>query len=130
MQEKFVNIGLMPDGGGTFWLPRLVGTARAMQLCLLAEKLDGKKLHELGIVVESVPATQLRERTIELCARVEKGPPLAYAAIKEAIYASWGDLDDALAREREGQLKLLEDAGLDGGRHGLDAEARARVQGQ
>src|SRR5262249_27518540 len=39
-QEKFVKIGLMPDGGGTFWLPRLVGTARAMQMILLAEKVE------------------------------------------------------------------------------------------
>jgi enoyl-CoA hydratase/carnithine racemase len=107
VQEKFVSIGLMPDGGGTFWLPRLLGTARAMQLCLLADKLDGKKLHELGIAVDAVPAEKLRERTMELCARVEKGPPLAYAAIKDSIYASWGDLDAALARERTGQLKLL-----------------------
>jgi 2-(1,2-epoxy-1,2-dihydrophenyl)acetyl-CoA isomerase len=107
VQEKFVSIGLMPDGGGTFWLPRLLGTARAMQLCLLADKLDGKKLHELGIAVDAVPAEKLRERTMELCTRVEKGPPLAYAAIKESIYASWGDLDAALARERTGQLKLL-----------------------
>ena len=107
VQEKFVSIGLMPDGGGTFWLPRLLGTARAMQMCLLADKLDGKKLHELGIAADSVPAEKLRERTLELCARLEKGPPLAYASIKESIYASWGDLDAALARERTGQLRLL-----------------------
>ncbi len=44
VQEKFVGIGLMPDGGGTFWLPRLLGTARAMQLCLLADKLEGPQL--------------------------------------------------------------------------------------
>ena len=112
VQEKFVNIGLMPDGGGTFWLPRLLGTARAMQLCLLADKLDGKKLHELGIAVDAVPAEKLRERTMELCARVEKGPPLAYAAIKESIYSSWGDLDAALARERTNQLRLLKTADL------------------
>ena len=107
VQEKFVSIGLMPDGGSTFWLPRLLGTARAMQLCLLADKLDGKALHELGIAVDWVTADKLRDRTMELCARLEKGPPLAYAAIKESIYASWGDLDAALARERTGQLRLL-----------------------
>jgi enoyl-CoA hydratase/carnithine racemase len=112
VQEKFVSIGLMPDGGGTFWLPRLLGTARAMQLCLLADKLDGKKLLELGIAVDAVPAEKLRERTLELCTRLEKGPPLAYAAIKESIYASWGDLDAALARERTGQLKLLKTSDL------------------
>ncbi len=112
VQEKFVSIGLMPDGGGTFWLPRLLGTARAMQLCLLAEKLDGKKLHELGVAFDAVPAEKLRERTLELCARLEKGPPLAYASIKEALYANWGDFEAALARERTGQLRLLKTADL------------------
>jgi 2-(1,2-epoxy-1,2-dihydrophenyl)acetyl-CoA isomerase len=112
VQEKFVSIGLMPDGGGTFWLPRLLGTARAMQLCLLADKLEGKELLELGIAVDEVPAAKLRERTLELCARLEKGPPLAYAAIKDALYANWGDLDAALARERTGQLRLLKTADL------------------
>ena len=112
VQEKFVSIGLMPDGGGTFWLPRLLGTARAMQMCLLADKVDGKKLHELGIALDAVPAEKLRERTLELAARIEKGPPLAYAAIKESIYASWGDLDAALARERTNQLRLLKTADL------------------
>src|SRR5260370_30383009 len=43
-QEKFVKIGLMPDGGGSFWLPRLVGTARAMQMILLAEKVEAAEL--------------------------------------------------------------------------------------
>lgn len=107
VQEKFVGIGLMPDGGGTFWLPRLLGTARAMQLCLLADKLEGPKLAELGVAVLAVPAEKLRERTLELAARLEKGPPLAYAAIKEALYANLGDLDEALRRERTGQLRLL-----------------------
>ena len=112
LQEKFVGIGLMPDGGGTFWLPRLLGTARAMQMCLLAEKLEGKKLQELGLAVDAVPAEKLRERTFELCARLEKGPPLAFAAIKASIYASWGDLDAALARERDHQLRLLQTGDL------------------
>jgi enoyl-CoA hydratase/carnithine racemase len=112
VQEKFVSIGLMPDGGGTFWLPRLVGTARAMQMCLLADKLDGKVLHELGVAAAVALPEKLRERTLELCTRLEKGPPLAYAAIKESIYASWGDLDEALGRERENQLRLLRTADL------------------
>jgi len=112
VQEKFVGIGLMPDGGGTFWLPRLLGTARAMQMCLLADKLEGPKLAELGVAVEAVPAEKLRERTLDLAARLAKGPPLAYAAIKEALYASWGDLDAALRRERTSQLRLLRTADM------------------
>lgn len=110
LQEKFVGIGLMPDGGGTFWLPRLVGTARAMQLCLLAEKLDGKTLAEWGVAVEAVPHEQLEGRARALADKLEKGPPLAFAAIKEAMYGSLGDLDAALGRERTRQLQLLRTA--------------------
>jgi 2-(1,2-epoxy-1,2-dihydrophenyl)acetyl-CoA isomerase len=106
-QEKFVKIGLMPDGGGTFWLPRLVGTARAMQMILLAEKVEAAELRSLGVVVKVVDAEALREATLEIARTLEAGPPLAHAAIKRALYASWGAVEDALRREREEQLKLL-----------------------
>jgi enoyl-CoA hydratase/carnithine racemase len=109
-QEKFVKIGLMPDGGGTFWLPRLLGTARAMQAILLATKIEAPKLLELGIVTKLVAPSELRDTTLALARELEAGPPLAHAAIKEAVYASWGDLDAALTRERERQLKLLRSA--------------------
>jgi enoyl-CoA hydratase/carnithine racemase len=109
-QEKFVKIGLMPDGGGTFWLPRLVGTARAMQMILLAEKLEAPTLKDLGIVLKVVPANELREATLAVAREIEDGPPLAFAEVKKALYASWGPLEDALAREREGQLRLLRSA--------------------
>jgi 2-(1,2-epoxy-1,2-dihydrophenyl)acetyl-CoA isomerase len=97
VQEKFVHIGLMPDGGGSFWLPRLVGTSRAMQMILLAEKVGAEELARLGVVAR-------------LARRIESGPPLAFAAIKRAVYASWGSVEDALRREREEQLKLLRSA--------------------
>jgi enoyl-CoA hydratase/carnithine racemase len=107
VQERFVKIGLMPDGGGTFWLPRLVGTARAMQMILLSEKVDASQMKELGLVLDVVPPLRLREAALAVARSLEAGPPLAYAAIKEAVYASWGSLEDALLRERQGQLKLL-----------------------
>jgi enoyl-CoA hydratase/carnithine racemase len=107
VQEKFVNIGLMPDGGGTFWLPRLVGTARAMKAMLLSEKLEADELDALGLLAGCVPPAELRDATLALARRIEKGPPLAYAALKSAVYASWGDVEEALRREREGQLRLL-----------------------
>jgi 2-(1,2-epoxy-1,2-dihydrophenyl)acetyl-CoA isomerase len=106
-QEKFVKIGLMPDGGGTFWLPRLVGTARAMQMILLAEKVEATELHRLGVVVKVVASAQLRDATLALARQLAAGPPLAFAAIKRSLYASWGSIEDALMRERTEQLKLL-----------------------
>ena len=107
VQEKFVKIGLMPDGGGTFWLPRLVGTARALRALYLAEKLDAQKLDDLGLLVAKVDPSALRARTMDLARELERGAPLAFAELKQAVYASWGDLEAALRREREGQLKLL-----------------------
>jgi 2-(1,2-epoxy-1,2-dihydrophenyl)acetyl-CoA isomerase len=107
VQERFVKIGLMPDGGGTFWLPRLVGTARALQMILLAEKVDAARMKDLGLAVDVVPAARLREATLDVARTLEAGPPLAHAAIKQALYASWGSLEDELLREREGQIRLL-----------------------
>ena len=107
VQEKFVKIGLMPDGGGTFWLPRLIGTARAMKWMYLADKIHADELSSLGILTKLVPPEDLRSATLSLVRDLEKGPPLAYARMKRAIYANLGDVDAALAREREGQLALL-----------------------
>lgn len=107
LQEKFVSIGLMPDGGGTFWLPRLIGTARAMKAMLLAEKLEGKDLDALGLLAGLVPADELKAATMALAKRIEEGPPLAHAALKSAMLGSLGDIEAALKREREGQLRLL-----------------------
>jgi enoyl-CoA hydratase/carnithine racemase len=106
-QEKFVRIGMMPDGGGTFWLPRLLGTARAMQMILLAERVEAAELHRLGVAVEMVAPEALRAAVMGVARRIEAGPPLAHAAIKKALYASLGDVEAALRREREGQLALL-----------------------
>src|SRR5262249_34911336 len=91
VQEKFVQIGLMPDGGGTFWLPRLVGTARAMRYMLLGDKIESKDLLDLGLALRVVPQIEIAKSALDLAREIEKGPPLAYAEIKRAAYASMGD---------------------------------------
>lgn len=107
LQEKFVHIGLMPDGGGTFWLPRLVGTARAMRAMLLGDKIEAAELDALGLLAALTSPDALAAETLALSRRLESGPPLAIAAMKRAVYASLGDLEAALTREREGQIRLL-----------------------
>ena len=62
------------------------------------------------MALKVVSAGALREATLEIARAIEAGPPLAYAAIRRAVYASWGDVEAALAREREEQLKLLRSA--------------------
>ena len=83
-QEKFVGIGLMPDGGGTFMLPRLLGLGRALELMLLAERLDAPRAVELGLGLRVVPATELQAQALALATRLAEGPPLALASIKLA----------------------------------------------
>jgi enoyl-CoA hydratase/carnithine racemase len=108
LQEKFVKIGLMPDGGGTFWLPRLVGVGRALEMMLLGEPVPAEEARALGLANRVVPAPLLREEAIKLARQLAKGPPLAYAEIKKAVRAGLGGtLDGSLELEKQGQMRCL-----------------------
>ena len=123
-EEKFVGIGLMPDGGGTFHLTRLLGLGRALELLLLGERLEAKRAVELGLALRVVPAEALLEQALALAGRLAEGPPLALGAIKRATRASLtGTLEEALAREAEGQAELLQSADL---REGVQAWTERR----
>lgn len=106
--EIFVRRGLMPDGGGTFLLPRIVGLGRALELLLTGERVDAARARELGLANRVVPTGELAAQVAELAARLADGAPLALALVKRAVYAG---LDDnfaaALDREARGQLQLL-----------------------
>lgn len=118
-EEKFVGIGLMPDGGGTFSLPRLIGSGKAMEHLLLGSRIDAASALANGILSRVVPPEALEAEVADMAARLAAGPPLAIAAIKQAVReSSGGSLDDALAREFKGQLALL---GSDDVREGIAA---------
>jgi len=123
-EEKFVAIGLMPDGGGTFHLPRLIGLGRALEALLLGERIDARRALELGMSSRVLPPSELLDATLALAERLAAAPPLALAAIKRATRASLdGSLSDALAREASGQTALLKSADL---REGVAAFAGKR----
>jgi enoyl-CoA hydratase/carnithine racemase len=108
IQEKFVKIGLMPDGGGTFWMPRLVGLGRALEFLMLGTKIEARQAAELGLANRVVSPSELGSTARALAGELAKGPPLAYAEIKQAVQvAAHGGIDDALAREKAGQVRLL-----------------------
>lgn len=86
--EAFARIGLIPDAGGTYLLPRLVGRARAMGMSLLAEPLTADKAAEWGLIWEAVEDDALMDRAIGIAARLAKGPTQAYRLIKEAMKVS------------------------------------------
>lgn len=111
LEERFVKIGLMPDGGGSFWLPRLVGLGKALELMLTGDRISAEQALSLGLANRVVASESLREETMKLADKLSKGPPLAYAAIKRSVRASLGGtIDDALDRERVEQTKLLQSA--------------------
>lgn len=104
--ERFVRIGLMPDGGGTFYLPRLIGTARAMELLYSGRMVEAAEALQIGLVNRLLPVEGFAEAVHAIAAELAKGPPLSYARIKAAVLRSQGDFEEALAAEREGQLSL------------------------
>jgi enoyl-CoA hydratase/carnithine racemase len=108
MGERFVRIGLMPDGGGTWFLPRLVGLGRAFELLYEGRMLDAAEADRIGLVNRVLPVEGFFEAVQSWAANLAKGPPLAYARIKSAVLLSTRDFDDALDNEREGQLDLLQ----------------------
>jgi 2-(1,2-epoxy-1,2-dihydrophenyl)acetyl-CoA isomerase len=100
--QAFTRIGLMPDAGGTYWLPRQIGFARAMGAALFAEPVPARQAADWGMIWEAVPdagfATHWRARAAHLAS----GPTVAYGAVKEALRASWAnDLARQLALEAE-----------------------------
>jgi len=131
LQEKFVGIGLMPDGGGTFHLARLVGLGRALEFLLLGERIEAARAVELGLALRVVPEAQLLAEALALAERLANGPPLALAAIKHATRKSLdGTLEDALAREASGQTALLQSADLREGVVAWTERRKARFTGR
>jgi 2-(1,2-epoxy-1,2-dihydrophenyl)acetyl-CoA isomerase len=113
LQEKFVGIGLMPDGGATFHLPRLIGIGRALEALLLGEKIEAPRALELGLANRVVSVETLFHEALTLCRRLAEGPPLALSRIKAATRAALSStLDEALVREGTGQAELLRSADL------------------
>jgi 2-(1,2-epoxy-1,2-dihydrophenyl)acetyl-CoA isomerase len=102
--EVFARVGLVPDGGGTYFLPRLVGTAKAMEMILLADILDAQEALRIGLVNRVVPAEQLAQETQKLAERLAQGPTVAYGLAKTGLYQGLGmSLEDVLNMEARNQ---------------------------
>lgn len=84
--QVFARVGLAPDGGGTYFLPRLVGMAKAMELLLLADIIDAQEALRIGLVNWVVPAEKLAEETQKLAQRLAQGPTVAYGLAKTGLY--------------------------------------------
>lgn len=102
--QSFSKIGLVPDTGGTFFLPRLIGPARATALMFLAEKVTATKAHDWGMIYDVVPATVLLDTALALAKHLATMPTRALGLAKRALNASMSNnLVAQLALEAEMQ---------------------------
>lgn len=105
--QAFVNIGLVPDSGGTWLLPRAIGSARALGLAMLGEKLPAETAAEWGLIWKCVDDDRLDADVDAMAARLATMPTRALASIKSAIRAAaTSDLDAQLDLERDLQTQL------------------------
>jgi 2-(1,2-epoxy-1,2-dihydrophenyl)acetyl-CoA isomerase len=100
--QAFSRIGLLPDSGGTYFLPRLAGSARAMGLALLGDKLSAEDAGRWGLIWKVVEDANLMDECTVAARSLAAGPTKAYGLIKKALYASASNtLDAQLDLERD-----------------------------
>lgn len=117
--QTFNRIGLHPDWGGTYFLPRLVGPSKAIELVFGGDMIDAAEAYRIGLFSRIVPHEQLEHTTKEMARALAEKPPVATALAKKAIYRSAGStLEQMLDIELDNQLTCFksEDA-----REGLQA---------
>jgi 2-(1,2-epoxy-1,2-dihydrophenyl)acetyl-CoA isomerase len=107
--QSFSRLGLVPDSGGTYFLPRLVGGARALGLALLGEKLSAEQAERWGLIWKAIDDEKLMSEAATLARALAIGPTRGYGLVKKALNASWGNsLDAQLDQERD----LQREAGM------------------
>lgn len=102
--QAFARIGLIPDAGGSYMLPRSMGTAKAMGAALFADKITARQADDWGMIWEAVPDADFDAHWRGRAAHLAAGPTAAYAAIKTVIRSSWdNDFETQLALEARQQ---------------------------
>jgi 2-(1,2-epoxy-1,2-dihydrophenyl)acetyl-CoA isomerase len=109
--EVFARIGLIPDAGGTYFLPRRVGLARAKELVFTADIIDAREAERIGLINRVVPAGNLESEAYALARRIAEGPPQVLAAAKALLDRAPGlDLESALHWEALTQGSMIASA--------------------
>ena len=107
--QSFVKVGLHPDWGGTYFLPRMVTPNKACEMFFLGETIDAAEALRLNLVNQVVAPEELQAATLQLAERLRAAPPIALASVKQAVYMSdSSDLDEMLRYETEAQLRCFE----------------------
>jgi 2-(1,2-epoxy-1,2-dihydrophenyl)acetyl-CoA isomerase len=106
--ENFAKVGLFPDYGGTFFLPQLIGPARAAEMFYTGDMIDAKTALQLGLVNRLIPADQLEAEAKTFAKNIAHGPRTASHALKQVLFGNQrAELTRALEYEVEEQLKCF-----------------------
>ncbi len=128
--QAFTRIGLIPDAGGTYWLPRQIGMARAMGACLFAESVTARQAADWGMIWEAVPDQSFDAHWRARAAALATGPTRAYSGVKEALRRSFDqDLDAQLSLEARLQGECGQTADLQEGVAAFLQKRRANFTG-
>ena len=104
--QAFTKIGLIPDAGGTYTLPRQMGMAKAMGAALFADKITARQADDWGMIWEAVPDADFDAHWRAKAAHLAAGPTAAYASVKEVMRGSWDNTyEDQLTFEAQEQGK-------------------------
>lgn len=129
--QAFVNIGLVPDGGSSWILPRLVGKARAMQMMMLGERIPAAQAEDWGLIYKAVDDAALADEALALATRLAAGPTLALGILRQnAARALETDLAAALLAEAEGQNRAGDSADAAEGIRAFLEKRKADFQGR
>jgi 2-(1,2-epoxy-1,2-dihydrophenyl)acetyl-CoA isomerase len=102
--QAFTRIGLIPDAGGTYVMPRTMGMAKAMGAALFADKISAQQADDWGLIWEAIADDAFDSHWKARAAHLAQGPSAAYAALKETIRATWSNgFEDQLALEARQQ---------------------------
>lgn len=109
--QAFSKIGLIPDSGGTFFLPRLIGFQRANALAMLGDKISADEAENMGMIYKSIAADNFTEETNSLAVKMAKMPTKALGLIKKSMNASLtNNLEQQLTLESKYQIEASESA--------------------
>jgi 2-(1,2-epoxy-1,2-dihydrophenyl)acetyl-CoA isomerase len=129
--QNFAKVGLSPDYGGTFFLPQLVGPAKAAELFYTGEMINAAEALRLGIVNRVVPLAQLESEVLALAQKIAQGPAIAIRAVKHILFGrDKKDLTALLNLEVEQQLKCFASEDCGEGIRAFFEKRRPKFQGQ